>query len=114
MSGRWFSLSRLFAMIVKEFIQMKRDRLTFAMMVGIPCLQLALFGYAINTDPKHLPTVVLSYDHSDLTRSFVAALQTAATIASSASRTAGRSSTVCSRSATRSSPSPSRPASRAT
>jgi ABC-2 type transport system permease protein len=75
MSGRWFSLSRLFAMIVKEFIQMKRDRLTFAMMVGIPCLQLALFGYAINTDPKHLPTVVLSYDHSDLTRSFVAALQ---------------------------------------
>ena len=75
MRGRWFSFSRLWAMIVKEFIQMRRDRLTFAMMVGIPCIQLALFGYAINTDPKHLPTVVLSYDHSDLTRSFTAALQ---------------------------------------
>ena len=54
---------------------MRRDRLTFAMMVGIPLMQLTLFGYAINTDPKHLPTVVLSYDQSDLTRSFVAALQ---------------------------------------
>ena len=75
MTGRWFSFSRLWAMIVKEFVQMRRDRLTFAMMVGIPCMQLALFGYAIDTDPKHLPTVVLSYDQSDLTRSFVAALQ---------------------------------------
>lgn len=75
MIGRWFSFSRLWAMIVKEFIQMRRDRLTFAMMVGIPLMQLTLFGYAINTDPKHLPTVVLAYDHSDLTRSFVAALQ---------------------------------------
>ena len=75
MTGRWFSLSRLLAMIVKEFIQMRRDRLTFAMMVGIPLMQLTLFGYAINTDPKQLPTVVLAYDHSDLTRSFVAALQ---------------------------------------
>jgi ABC-2 type transport system permease protein len=74
-SARWFSFSRLWAMIVKEFIQMRRDRLTFAMMVGIPLMQLVLFGYAINTDPKHLPTVVLAYDHSDLTRSFVAALQ---------------------------------------
>ena len=54
---------------------MRRDRLTFAMMVGIPLMQLTLFGYAINTDPKHLPTVVLAYDHSDLTRSFTAALQ---------------------------------------
>ncbi len=75
MTGRWFSFRRLWAMIVKEFIQMRRDRLTFAMMVGIPLMQLTLFGYAINTDPKHLPTVVLAYDHSDLTRSFVAALQ---------------------------------------
>jgi ABC-2 type transport system permease protein len=74
-SGRWFSFSRLWAMIVKEFIQMRRDRLTFAMMVGIPLMQLTLFGYAINTDPKHLPTVVLSYDQSDLSRSFTAALQ---------------------------------------
>ncbi|MFO1047464.1 MAG: ABC transporter permease [Geminicoccaceae bacterium] len=75
MTGRWFSFSRLWAMIVKEFIQMRRDRLTFAMMVGIPLMQLTLFGYAINTDPKHLPTVILSLDQSDLTRSFVAALQ---------------------------------------
>jgi ABC-2 type transport system permease protein len=75
MNGRWFSFPRLWVMIVKEFIQMRRDRLTFAMMVGIPLMQLALFGYAINTDPKHLPTVILSYDQSDLTRSFVAALQ---------------------------------------
>lgn len=74
-SGPLFSVSRLLAMMIKEFIQMKRDRLTFAMMVGIPVIQLVLFGFAINSDPKHLPTVVLSYDHSDLTRSFVAALR---------------------------------------
>ncbi len=75
MNDRWFSFSRLFAVIAKEFIQMRRDRLTFAMMVGIPLMQLTLFGYAINTDPKHLPTVVLSFDQSDFTRSFTAALQ---------------------------------------
>ena len=75
MNGRVFSWSRLAAIFVKEFIQMKRDRLTFAMMVGIPCIQLTLFGFAINTDPKHLPTALLSYDQSDLGRSFVAALQ---------------------------------------
>jgi ABC-2 type transport system permease protein len=75
MTGRLFSLSRLLAMMLKEFIQMKRDRLTFAMMVGIPVIQLVLFGFAINSDPKNLPTVILSYDHSDLTRSFVAALR---------------------------------------
>ena len=75
MSGRWFSFPRAWAVIVKEFIQMRRDRLTFAMMVGIPLMQLTLFGYAINTDPKHLPTVVLALDQSDFTRSFMAALQ---------------------------------------
>ena len=75
MSGRWFSFPRLLAVIVKEFVQMRRDRLTFAMMVGIPLLQLTLFGYAINTDPKRLPTVVLALDQSDLARSIVAALQ---------------------------------------
>jgi ABC-2 type transport system permease protein len=74
-AGRLFSFSRLLAVVLKEFIQMKRDRLTFAMMVGIPVMQLLLFGYAINSDPKHLPTVVLSHDQSDLARSFVAALQ---------------------------------------
>ncbi|MEK0081534.1 ABC transporter permease [Benzoatithermus flavus] len=75
MNDRLFSFHRLIAMILKEFIQMRRDRLTFAMMVGIPVIQLLLFGYAINSDPKRLPTAVLSYDRSDLGRSFVVALQ---------------------------------------
>jgi ABC-2 type transport system permease protein len=75
MTGRLLSPTRLLAMILKEFIQMKRDRLTFAMMIGIPIIQLTLFGFAINSDPKHLPTVVLSYDNSDLTRSLITALQ---------------------------------------
>ena len=75
MNGRLFSFRRLLAVFLKEFVQMRRDRLTFAMMVGIPLMQLTLFGYAINSDPKQLPTAVLSYEASDLTRSFVAALQ---------------------------------------
>jgi ABC-2 type transport system permease protein len=75
MTGRLLSPTRLLAMVLKEFIQMKRDRMTFAMMIGIPIIQLMLFGFAINSDPKHLPTAVLSYDNSDLTRSFIAALQ---------------------------------------
>ncbi len=74
-AGRLFSPSRLLAMVLKEFVQMRRDRLTLAMMVGIPVIQLLLFGYAIDNDPKRLPTVVLSRDTSDLTRSLVAALQ---------------------------------------
>jgi ABC-2 type transport system permease protein len=57
-----FSAARLWAMLLKEFIQMRRDRLTFAMMVGIPMLQLILLGFAINSDPKHLPTAVLAAD----------------------------------------------------
>jgi ABC-2 type transport system permease protein len=75
MSGRYFSASRLLAIVLKEFVQMRRDRLTFAMMVGIPVLQLLLFGYAINSDPRNLPTVILSYEATDVTRSLVAALQ---------------------------------------
>jgi ABC-2 type transport system permease protein len=70
-----FSWHRFFAMVVKEFIQMRRDRLTFAMMVGIPLIQLVLFGYAINSDPKHLPTAVLAADNSEFSRSFVRALE---------------------------------------
>lgn len=73
-----FSPTRLLAMVVKEFIQMKRDRLTFAMMVGIPIIQLTLFGYAINSDPKHLPTAVLSHDNGPFARAIVAGLQTSA------------------------------------
>ncbi len=70
-----FSWRRMLAIFVKEFQQMLRDRLTFAMAVGIPILQLVLFGYAINADPKGLPTAVVSADHSPMTRSFIAALQ---------------------------------------
>jgi ABC-2 type transport system permease protein len=69
------SLARMGAMILKEFIQMKRDRLTFAMMVGIPILQLMLFGYAINADPRQLPTAVLGYENGPASRAIVAALQ---------------------------------------
>ena len=53
---------------MKEFIQLRRDRVTFAMIVGIPLIQLLLFGYAINTDPKHLPTAVLVQDDSAAAR----------------------------------------------
>jgi ABC-2 type transport system permease protein len=70
-----FSLRRWWAMVGKEFLQLRRDRVTFAMIVGIPILQLVLFGYAINSDPKHMPTAILAYDHSEFTRSFVAAMQ---------------------------------------
>ncbi|HMS82164.1 MAG TPA: ABC transporter permease [Nitrospira sp.] len=58
-----FSVSRFGAIVVKEFIQMRRDRMTFGMMIGIPLIQLVLFGFAINADPKHLPTVVLQADY---------------------------------------------------
>ena len=75
-SSRGFSLSRWMGIIVKEFIQLKRDRLTFGMVVGIPVMQLVLFGYAINTDPRHLPAAVLSADPSPYSRSFVQALRT--------------------------------------
>lgn len=57
-----FSLARLWAMIVKEFIQMARDRLTFAMILGIPVMQLTVFGFVINTDPRHMPAAVLLAD----------------------------------------------------
>ncbi len=72
---RRFSWRRMAAVFVKEFQQMLRDRLTFAMAVGVPVMQLVLFGYAINTDPKGLPTAVVAGDSGPLTRSLVAALQ---------------------------------------
>ena len=50
-----FSLSRWLGILIKEFIQLKRDRLTFGMIIGVPILQLLLFGFAINSDPRHLP-----------------------------------------------------------
>ena len=70
-----FSTQRLLAIFIKEFQQMLRDRLTFAMAIGVPILQLVLFGYAINTDPKGLPTALVSADAGPLARSLSAALQ---------------------------------------
>ena len=69
-------LSRILAILGKEFIQMLRDRLTFGMMVGIPIMQLLLFGYAINTDPRHLPTLVEMGDSGPASRAIVQAMET--------------------------------------
>jgi ABC-2 type transport system permease protein len=70
-----FSAARWWAMVRKEFLQLRRDRVTFAMIVGIPIIQMTLFGFAINTDPKHLPTAVIAADQSEFTRSFIAAMR---------------------------------------
>ncbi|HYB05372.1 MAG TPA: ABC transporter permease [Methyloceanibacter sp.] len=66
---------RMWAMIVKEFVQMRRDRMTFATMLFVPVLQLTLFGFAINTDPKHMPTAVLVRDEGPLTRAVLQAMK---------------------------------------
>ncbi|MDP1960593.1 MAG: ABC transporter permease [Reyranella sp.] len=76
---RWFVMrrgfwARLGAIIVKEVTQLGRDRLTFAMMFGMPIMQLLLFGYAIDTDPHRLPTAVIAADQSQITRTVLAAL----------------------------------------
>jgi ABC-2 type transport system permease protein len=65
----------MWAMVVKEFVQMRRDRMTFATMIMVPVLQLVLFGYAINTDPKHMPTAVLTRDDGPLTRAVLTAMK---------------------------------------
>jgi ABC-2 type transport system permease protein len=70
-----FTLHRFWAVVLKEFIQMRRDRLTFGMMVGIPLMQLMLFGFAINSDPRHLPTAVRVADHGQFARALLAALR---------------------------------------
>ena len=69
------SFARFWAIVIKEFVQMRRDRLTFGMIVGIPVVQLMLFGYAINGDPKHLPTAVLMADTSQYGRSVLSSLK---------------------------------------
>jgi len=69
--GFWL---RTTAMLIKEFIQLRRDRVSFAMIIMIPLVQLMLFGYAINTNPRHLPTAVLLQEESDLGRSILKAL----------------------------------------
>jgi ABC-2 type transport system permease protein len=72
---RLFSLSRFWAILTKEFIQMRRDRLTFGMMMGVPLMQLLLFGYAINTDPKNLPAVAVVAENSIFARSLLRAIE---------------------------------------
>ena len=68
-------LLRTKAMLIKEFIQLRRDRVSFAMIIMVPLMQLLLFGYAINTNPRHLPTAVLLQENTDLGRSFLKALE---------------------------------------
>lgn len=75
MSRMHFNPRRFWAVVVKEFLQMRRDRLTFGMMAGIPLLQLILFGFAINLNPKHLPTAVLAADSGPFVRTLVWALR---------------------------------------
>lgn len=70
-----FSFGRFWAIVVKEFIQMRRDRTTFAMIVGIPLIQLVLFGFAINSDPKHLPTAVLRADDGPQVRTILQSIK---------------------------------------
>ena len=70
-----FTFHRLWAVVMKEFIQMRRDHVTFGMMIGIPLLQLMLFGYAINSDPKHLPSALRLADQGPFTRTLVAEMQ---------------------------------------
>jgi ABC-2 type transport system permease protein len=75
MNGRRFSFTRIYALLVKELIQLRRDRLTFGLIVGVPIMQLLLFGFAINADPKHLPAAVAISDPGVFADSIVAALQ---------------------------------------
>lgn len=70
-----FSFGRFFAIVRKEFVQMRRDRLTFGMIIGIPLMQLILFGFAINSDPKSLPTGVLLADNGPEIRTFLTSLK---------------------------------------
>lgn len=75
---RRMSFQRWLGIVIKEFIQLKRDRLTFGMIIGIPIIQLLLFGFAINSDPKHLPTAVVMADPGPFARSYVAAMKNSA------------------------------------
>jgi hypothetical protein len=75
MSNSVFSLNRLYAMLAKEFIQMRRDRITFAMMLGVPLMQLILFGFAINTDPKGLPAALVTSSADHYVRAMVTAME---------------------------------------
>lgn len=69
------SFARVKAVLLKEFVQMRRDRMTFAMMVGIPIMQLIMFGFAINSDPRNLPTALIDRDQSTFSRSIISAAE---------------------------------------
>ena len=73
--NRTFSLPRIYAILLKEFLQLRRDRITLGMIIGIPLMQLFLFGFAINFNPKALPTAISIDDPGTLARSVVAALR---------------------------------------
>jgi ABC-2 type transport system permease protein len=70
-----FSIGRFAAVFMKEFVQMRRDRITFGMMIGVPMMQLILFGYAINSDPKNLPAALVMGENSTFARSIVSAME---------------------------------------
>jgi ABC-2 type transport system permease protein len=70
-----FSLARFLAVLTKEFIQMRRDRVTFAMMIGLPIMQLLLFGFIINSDARHMPTLIELNDDGPLVRSIISGMQ---------------------------------------
>jgi len=70
-----FSITRVFAVMAKEFVQLTRDRITYAMLLVVPVMQLLLFGYAINNEPRHLPTAVLAMENSTYARSVLAAIR---------------------------------------
>lgn len=72
---KFWTNSRLLAVIIKEFIQMRRDRATFAMIIGIPLIQLILFGYAINMNPRHLPTAIVGDDQSMVARRILTGME---------------------------------------
>lgn len=71
-----FSLARFGAVLAKEFVQMRRDRITFAMMIGVPVMQLFLFGFAINADPHHLPALIEMADQGPVTRAILMGMKT--------------------------------------
>src|SRR5438132_13180535 len=72
------SPGRVLAVMAKEFTQLTRDRVTYAMILAIPVMQLLLFGYAINNQPRHLPTAVLAQENSTFARSILAAVKNSA------------------------------------
>jgi ABC-2 type transport system permease protein len=72
---RRFAFVRVFAVLAKEFTQLTRERVTYAMILVLPVIQLMLFGFAINNDPHHLPAAVFVQDHSNLTRALVASME---------------------------------------